>query len=183
MQEELRPLAMDASSRPNYDNDFFDEVKESYSFLQYSLTELLEHAENAQAEGISQLSLLRRLEQRRNYETLQSWHDSYLYPNHGFKGAQLLYAVSQEGCYYLVRSLILENGADVNAQGGYYCTALRAAVTADENTEIVELLLENGADVNAQGGHHGTALQAATTNYNTDIIELLLKHGAMSTPP
>ena len=53
--------------------------------------------------------------------------------------------------------LLLDKGADVNLQGGYYGNALQSA-SHKGNLEIVKSLLDKGADVNAQGGHHGTAL-------------------------
>ena len=60
-----------------------------------------------------------------------------------------------------VAELLIENGADVNAQGGLYGNALQAA--SYEGLEaIAKLLIENGADVNAQGGYYGNALQAAS---------------------
>ncbi|CUS10750.1 unnamed protein product, partial [Tuber aestivum] len=40
--------------------------------------------------------------------------------------------------------LLLERGAEVNAQGGYYGNALQAAACCD-NESIVRLLLERGA--------------------------------------
>ena len=55
--------------------------------------------------------------------------------------------------------LLLERGADVNAQGGYYSNALWAA-SWKGHQEVVELLLERGADVNTQGGYYSNALQA-----------------------
>ena len=58
--------------------------------------------------------------------------------------------------------MLLERGADVNAQGGHYGNALQA-IAMNGNIEIVQLLLERGADVNAQGGEHGNALQNAAT--------------------
>jgi ankyrin repeat protein len=58
-------------------------------------------------------------------------------------------------------TLLLEKGADVNAQGGYYGNALQAAANGGHES-VVTLLLENGADVNAQGGYYGNALQAAS---------------------
>jgi ankyrin repeat protein len=61
----------------------------------------------------------------------------------------------------LVRCLV-ENGADVNAQGGFYGNPLQAAATT--NIEIVRYLIENGADVNAQGGFYGNPLQAAVNH-------------------
>jgi ankyrin repeat protein len=50
--------------------------------------------------------------------------------------------------------LLLENGAEVNAEGGEYGNALQAA-SFRGNEAIVKLLLENGAEVNAEGGNMG----------------------------
>jgi hypothetical protein len=177
MQEELRSLAMDISSRANSDEGVPDKVKWSYPLLEYTSMHLFAHAENAQAEGISQISLLRRLEERGDYEILVSLHDSLDMSNKTFKGAQLLYVVSLQGCYYLVRAVLLEHRANVNAQGGYYNTALQAAA-ARGNTYVVALLLKYGANVNAQGGYFGTVLQAAAAQGDTDMVALLLEHGA-----
>ena len=69
--------------------------------------------------------------------------------------------------------LLLAKGADVNAQGGRYGTALQAALYRGHE-EVVELLLAKGADVNAQGGRYGNALQAASVYGNKKVIELLL---------
>ena len=80
--------------------------------------------------------------------------------------------------------LVLEKGADVNAQGGEYGTALQAA-SANRDLDIVRLLLDKGADINARGGKYGTALQAvfapADTPYSATPLhaaEVLLAHGA-----
>ena len=53
--------------------------------------------------------------------------------------------------------LLLEKGAEVNAQGGHYGNALQAACSGGHD-KIVQLLLERGAEVNAQGGDYGNAL-------------------------
>ncbi|KAM0724130.1 hypothetical protein Q7P37_000011 [Cladosporium fusiforme] len=79
--------------------------------------------------------------------------------------------------------LLLENGADVNAEGGEYHTALQAAVFVGglnmiSSLDIARLLLEYGADVNAKGGEHHTALQAAVFFGDLDMIRLLLEYGA-----
>jgi ankyrin repeat protein len=46
--------------------------------------------------------------------------------------------------------MLLEKGADMNAQGGEYENALQAAILQGHEA-IVRMLLEKGADVNAQG--------------------------------
>ncbi|THU87131.1 hypothetical protein K435DRAFT_867584, partial [Dendrothele bispora CBS 962.96] len=60
----------------------------------------------------------------------------------------------------IVRLLLTDVGADMNAQGGEYGSVLQAAAYGN-NKRIVELLVDAGADVNAQGGRYGNALQAA----------------------
>ncbi|KAJ7814519.1 ankyrin repeat domain-containing protein [Mycena olivaceomarginata] len=87
-----------------------------------------------------------------------------------------------------------EKGAEVNAQGGAYGTALQAAARAG-NHDVVKLLLDNRADINAQGASHslqfgesvlisaqggqfGTVLQSAAFFGNPDTVELLLGRGA-----
>ena len=57
--------------------------------------------------------------------------------------------------------LLLENGAEVKAEGGEYGNALQAASYIG-NKAIVKLLLENGAEVNSEKGHFGNELQAAS---------------------
>jgi ankyrin repeat protein len=80
------------------------------------------------------------------------------------------------GLYWPCKEMI-ENGADVNMQGGLYGSALQAAsIMGHEN--IVQLLLHHGANVNLQGGFYGSALQAATWVGNESIIKLLLDHRA-----
>ncbi|KAM0172531.1 hypothetical protein ACHAPF_007410 [Botrytis cinerea] len=76
-----------------------------------------------------------------------------------------------------IAKLLLDHGADVNAQGGEYGNALQAAARRG-NQEIVKLLLDRGANVNAQGGEYGNALQAAARDGNQEIVKLLLDRGA-----
>ncbi|KAF8518578.1 hypothetical protein JB92DRAFT_2634701, partial [Gautieria morchelliformis] len=47
--------------------------------------------------------------------------------------------------HHAIVQLLLENGADVNAQGGWYGNALQAALSQGHHP-IVQLLLEKGAD-------------------------------------
>ena len=73
--------------------------------------------------------------------------------------------------------LLLENGAEVNAEGGEYGNALQAASYVG-NEAVVKLLLESGAEVNAEGGKYGNALQAASYEGNEAVVKLLLENGA-----
>ena len=74
-------------------------------------------------------------------------------------------------------SFLVKNGADINAVGGMYGTALQcAALFAD--IRCVRFLLDHGADVNLQGGKYGSALRAAALIGNRPTVELLLERGA-----
>ena len=74
-------------------------------------------------------------------------------------------------------SRLVQEGADVNAQGGWWGNALQAASYGGHD-KIVELLLSESANVNAQGGWWGNALQAASGRGYNKIVELLLSEGA-----
>ena len=75
--------------------------------------------------------------------------------------------------------LLLDKGADINAQGGEYGNALQAA-SFNNNEKVVQLLLDKGANINAQGGEYGNALQAASASYGEckEVVQLLLDNGA-----
>lgn len=87
-----------------------------------------------------------------------------------------LQAAAYRGLEAIVR-LLLDKGADVNAQGGEFGNALQAAALS-RHEAIVQLLLDKGADVNAQGGYYGTALQAAARRETEAVVQLLLDKGA-----
>jgi ankyrin repeat protein len=72
---------------------------------------------------------------------------------------------------------LLSKGADVNAQGGRYSSALQVA-SSGGHEKIVELLLGRGADVDAQGEWHGSALYAALSRGLEKIVEVLLGRGS-----
>lgn len=101
----------------------------------------------------------------------------------------------------------LEQGSDVNARGGYYETALQAAIAGrhdrhffemshhfwpagwvrpgyvleQEEPTTVQILLKHGADPNICGGDVGSSLLAACYNGDLPCVELLLAHGADAT--
>jgi ankyrin repeat protein len=74
-----------------------------------------------------------------------------------------------------IATTLLNQGADANAQGGFYGSALQAA-SVEGHEHIVKMLLNKnaGANVNAQGGHFGNALQAASAEGYVQIVKILL---------
>ena len=87
-----------------------------------------------------------------------------------------LHAASLGGHEKIV-TMLLDKGADVNAQGGYYGNALQAASSRGHD-QVVQMLLDKGADVNAQGGYYGNALQAASSRGHDQVVQMLLDKGA-----
>ncbi|KAI1158141.1 hypothetical protein F5B18DRAFT_665413 [Nemania serpens] len=73
--------------------------------------------------------------------------------------------------------LLLEKGADVNANSGHFGNALQVA-SYRVNFELIKLLLRKGADVNKQGGVYGNALQTASLIGSFETTKLLLEKGA-----
>jgi ankyrin repeat protein len=65
--------------------------------------------------------------------------------------------------------MLLDRGADVNAQGGRYGSALQAA-SSEGHDKIVQLLLDKGADVNVN------AMFLALRENLTTIVPLLLPY-------
>lgn len=66
-------------------------------------------------------------------------------------------------------SLLLDKGADVNAEGGCYGNKLRAASVKGQR-EIVQLLLDMGADFNSEAKEYGNALQVASARGYGEMV-------------
>ena len=73
--------------------------------------------------------------------------------------------------------MLLNQEADINAQGGWYGNALQAA-SVEGYDRVVWMLLDQGADINAQGGDYGTALQAASAKGHKQVVQILVDNGA-----
>jgi hypothetical protein len=76
-----------------------------------------------------------------------------------------------------VTRLLLDAGADINAQGGFYGSALQAASEGGHEA-VVRLLLDKDADVNIQGGQFGSALHAASWGGHEAVVRLLVDRDA-----
>jgi len=90
---------------------------------------------------------------------------------------------AREGNMAIVR-ILLESGADINAEGGEYGRPLQSAANWGR-VRVAQLLLERGADVNAKEGRYGFALNAAANVHITpeqesctEIARLLADFGA-----
>lgn len=74
--------------------------------------------------------------------------------------------------------LLLDSGADVNAQDQYGATALLHAAWKPDSLPMIRLLVERGADVNARNGYDVTALKMAVDHGNAEMVKYLLDKGA-----
>lgn len=61
---------------------------------------------------------------------------------------------------FIVTILLLDKGADVNAQGSVFGNALQAA-SQGGHQEIIALLLNKSVDINAKAVHSGTSSNPA----------------------
>ncbi|KAK5213084.1 hypothetical protein LTR47_006963 [Exophiala xenobiotica] len=61
---------------------------------------------------------------------------------------------ASKGGHEKVVRILLDHGADVNAEGGQYGNALQAALKGGHE-KMVLMLVDRGADVNAEGGNNG----------------------------
>jgi ankyrin repeat protein len=97
-----------------------------------------------------------------------------------FSDPLLYLAVGRQGGVEVAK-LLIEAGADVNAQGRNGITALTSAASWC-NVEEVKLLLDSGADVNLRGKNKASPLQSVCEtpeNRRIMTIEILKKAGAI----
>jgi ankyrin repeat protein len=77
----------------------------------------------------------------------------------------------------IISRLLLDQGADVDAQGGEYGNALQAA-SAKGHEGVVKQLIDAGADVNAMNEKLGNALQVASARGHKQVVRMLLDSSA-----
>jgi ankyrin repeat protein len=76
-----------------------------------------------------------------------------------------------------ITELLLDQGADVNAQGGACGNALTAA-SSEGHTAVAKLLINAGANVNSISEEWGSPLWSASHHGHEAIVELLIDSGA-----
>ncbi|KAF1837129.1 ankyrin repeat domain-containing protein [Decorospora gaudefroyi] len=153
-------------------------VTQTFPFLEYTVHNVLYHADAAEGGGIPQADFLDSFPLPR-WVKLDNLFEKHEVRRHTERGRTPLYVTAEKGASAITRTL-LDKGADVNAQGGRYGNALQAAL-AGGHKEIAMLLLDkdaDDADVNAQGGHYGNALQAASSGGHEAVVKLLLDKDA-----
>ncbi|KAI9884227.1 MAG: hypothetical protein M1823_003976 [Watsoniomyces obsoletus] len=159
-----------------------EEIKRTFPFAQYCGRYWMEHAAECKEQGdelrLLTMELLLHKKAYTNSYRLCPRDQPWLNPSHLSRASPpaALYYTSLGGLANAVGDLI-QKGADANALGGRYGTALQAA-SAHGHTRVVKLLLSQRAEVNVKGGHYGTALQAASLEGHNQIVDLLLSHGA-----
>ena len=118
--------------------------------------------------SLGEIARLLRLSARTNQPTVlvNAWQTD---------GALLVEAIKKGRVDIL--ELLLDRGADINAVGGTFGTALATAALLGEE-EVVSLLVDRGADINAVGGTHGTALATAAFSGEKGVVSQLLGLGA-----
>ena len=65
--------------------------------------------------------------------------------------------------------MLLDKGANVNAQGEYFNNALQATLYGGHD-QVMQTLLDKGVNVNAQGEEYNNALQTASREDHKNII-------------
>lgn len=81
------------------------------------------------------------------------------------------------GNHVEIVQLLLDSGAEVNTDHGYFGDPLQAAAFGG-GLKTIELLIENGAILNSDHGEYGNALIAAAHGGHLEVAKKLIKHGA-----
>ncbi|KFY28116.1 hypothetical protein V493_03088 [Pseudogymnoascus sp. VKM F-4281 (FW-2241)] len=175
-----------------YEKGFFDRfdsaesLLEEYTLALYSAEHWMRHTREAE-EDDNQLSYLAMkfmstgegayLNWLRLYDVDEPWNKPNFRRELGWCPNPLYYA-SLSGIANIA-ILLVEQGADVNAQAGRFGNALPAA-SYKGHEKIVEMLISNGADVNLDNAQleHGTALRAASSQGHEKIVEMLISNSA-----
>ncbi|KIW28440.1 uncharacterized protein PV07_08106 [Cladophialophora immunda] len=171
----------EASHKTNASLDIFrSAMREKLPFLDYAIAHLLEHAEQAQKNDVSQQDFLKSQidanglwvdSHRHWWNALERYKSRKVKPN-----VTLIYFVAEQKYSHLLAVLLSISNA-INTSCGKYGSVLQIS-SYYGSQETVKTLLDKGADVNAQGGPYGNALQAASQGGHEKTVQILLDKGA-----
>ena len=94
----------------------------------------------------------------------------------GWFDRTLLHSACQGGCLTLVRTLIQDHRADINAQDNFKNTPLHMAVSYRKINVAVALINEFGCDINARNSQGDNCLHTACLAGNSSLVKALSKH-------
>lgn len=180
--EEIVKLLLNKGSNIHADGGVYGTALQgaAVGFSQEVIELLLDHGAKLNTEGGKYGSVLQAAATRCSESTIQFLIDrgAQLNTGSGEHGSALQAAV-QFGRDKRIVQLLLDNGADVNAEcpGDTSITALQAA-SASGRVDIAKLLLDNGAEANIPGGLYGNALLTAVAFDHEEVAKLLLERGA-----
>ena len=176
---------------PNFYQGVLDERKlTEFPFAHFAAMYWFHHYENSERKKVVEMLALNLFKDEKAFISWIRLHDIDV----GFEASQdfhrpiveiaaPLYYAALLGLELVLNSVLpidtrdSEPSETVNAQGGRYGNALKAAANRGHES-IVQMLLDRGADVNAQGGKCGNALQAAAEEGHESIVKMLLDRGA-----
>lgn len=93
-----------------------------------------------------------------------------------FPPVTALYLAAYHGLYEIAKQL-LDNGQDIEEQGGYFGTPLLIACYS-MNLDVARLLLDRGANIDAKSAHNKGALHLLSKDDFIEFVRFLLDHGA-----
>ena len=111
----------------------------------------------------------------RIFDPDRTWDGLLLYKSLDDVGSPLYYAIFLD--LPETATLLLNNGADISADGGVLGTPLQVAAYRGHKA-LVQQLLDLGADIEAWRGDHGSAIQAAALQGHKHVVQLLVDVGA-----
>ena len=94
----------------------------------------------------------------------------------GWSGRTMLHSACEGGCLNLVRILIRDHKADVNAQDNCKDTPLHVAVIYKKKTVALALINEFGCDKNARNNKGNNCLHTACLERNSTLVKALSRH-------
>ncbi|KAL6799444.1 ankyrin repeat-containing domain protein [Trichoderma sp. SZMC 28013] len=150
-------------------------VGSSFPFLEYASRYLFDHAEEATSVG--QAELLRTLKDGTVFKRVEKFHNYFV--DYGQDGARLnlLQILAARELPRLV-GMLVDGGADINAEGIPCGTALQAAVEF-ESEETVKMLLSKGAKIDPHRVYFGdSTLYRAFNKSNRKILAMLIERDA-----